>query len=579
MNKLWVYISLAIVALVAIWYFFLKGNGNGAAVEYRFAPVRKGELVRSINGSGLIVANTKVDVKSKAGGRVVELFVDEGSEVRKGDIIARIDPSDTQTVFDQAQADVTSSQARAAQARTSAELQQRNSQTTIKDAENQLALARIRLAKAEKDATMQPQLSQSAITNAKASVQVAEEAQLTLLNVTIPQQKREAMANAQRAQTDLDNAVSNEQRQKSLLELGYISQAAYEQSVSQLASARASAASAQQKLSTIESQFDADRRSAQARLDQAKAALRQAQINSGQDFVSQKSLDEARKNVSTAEIALQRARNDRLNNAVRSNDITTAVASAVRSKVALRNAQVQLQDTTVLAPRDGVVTVRYLEQGTIIPPGTSTFAQGTSIVELSDVSRLFVEIPVDEADIANVHVDQTVRIVVEAYPGQNIQGVVTRVNPSATTTNNITAIKVRVEITSNPDKLQIMPGMSASCEFLTISKPNCLIVPAQAIKRDGGKTYVRVKSSDPKQPETREVQIGESGNDGIEVLSGLKEGEEVVVAEIDLAELRDRQKKMDDAAKGGGLAGGMARPSTGGGGSQKGGSSGGGMKK
>lgn len=578
MNKIWIYLSVGIVALVGIWFFFLRGGGAGVDVEYRYAPVRKGELIRSINGSGLIVANTKVDVKSKAGGRVVELMVDEGSEVKQGDIIARIDPSDTQTVFDQAQADVTSAQARAAQARTNATLQQMNSATSVKDAENQLALARIRLSKAEKDASMQPQLSQASITNAKAAVRVAAEAQITLVNVTIPQQKREAESNAQRAQTDLENALSNELRQKSLLDKGYISQSAYEQSVSQLASARATAASAQQKLSTIESQFDADRRSAQARLDQAQASLRQAQVNSGQDYVSARSLDEAKKNVRAAELSLQRAKNDRLNNAVRTSDVTTAVASAVRTRVALRNAQVQLQDTTVLAPRDGVVTVRYLEQGTIIPPGTSTFAQGTSIVELSDVSRLFVEIPVDEADISNVHVDQTVRIVVEAYPGQEIQGVVTRVNPSATTTNNITAVKVRVEITSNPKKLQVMPGMSATCEFLTISKPNVLIVPAQAVKRDNGKTFVRVKGSDPKTPEMREVQVGESGNDGLEIVSGLKEGEEVVVAEIDIAELRDRQKKMEDAAKGGGLAGGTTRPSMGGG-AQKSATSGGGAKK
>jgi hypothetical protein len=248
----------------------------------------------------------------------------------------------------------------------------------------------------------------------------------------------------------------------------------------------------------------------------------------------------------------------------------SAQASTKRNQVAVQNAKVQLDSTTVVAPRDGVVTKKYLEEGTIIPPGTSTFAQGTSLVQISDVTQLYVECAVDEADIASVRDGQKVRIVTEAFPGEFLDGEVTRVNPAADTANNITAIKVRVRLKPQ-DKVKITPGMNATCEFITLDKPDVLIAPAQAVKTTGpGKATVRVKAGEKLPPTEKSIEIGETGNDGVEVLSGLKEGEEVVTAEINVAELRDTQKKMQEAQQGGGLAGGGPqggrRPGGGGGG-------------
>jgi HlyD family secretion protein len=184
---------------------------------------------------------------------------------------------------------------------------------------------------------------------------------------------------------------------------------------------------------------------------------------------------------------------------------------------------------------------------------------------------MFVECAVDEADVADVQLGQRVRINTEAFPGQFFDGVVDRINPSATTTNNITAVKVRVRVLPGY-KIAIKPGMNATCEFITLSKPNVLMVPAQAVKREGGKATVRVKTADPLKPEVREIKLGVEGNEGFEVVEGLKEGEEVVIAELDLAALRETQRRMQEVQEGGGLAGGRpgggrpgARPSGGGG--------------
>jgi len=93
MNKK-IIIAVTALAVIVAGYFVVNRKQDAAAeIEFRYAPVVKGELTRSINATGLIVALTTVDVKSKAGGKILHLFVDEGSVVKKGDPIADIEPS------------------------------------------------------------------------------------------------------------------------------------------------------------------------------------------------------------------------------------------------------------------------------------------------------------------------------------------------------------------------------------------------------------------------------------------------------------------------------------------------------
>jgi HlyD family secretion protein len=558
-RVIWI-IAVSVVVVAGVWAAFLRNRTDAADIEFRYAQIERGELVQSISSTGVLVALTQVDIRSKAGGRVVRLAVDEGSVVEAGDLIAEIDPEDTRTLYNQAQADLSAAQARAQQAGLNAELQARNLRTAIEDAENALEIARLRLARAEMDAQAEPARTGAELRSAEASLRTAEEALRTLQEVTHPQQRRDADSAVARTRAELSAAEADLRRQEELLGRGFVSQAAVERARSGLEAARAANATAEQRHSTLEASMEAEVRTARARIDQARASLEQSQANQSRIPSSQKTLEEARKAVRAAELNLQQAEDALINERIRRAEVRASEASTIRSRVAMENARVQLQSTRVVAPRAGVVTAKYLEEGTIIPPGTATFAQGTAIVQLSDVTRMFVEVAVDEADIRQVRPGQDVRILVEAYPGRPIPGRVQRINPSATTTQNITAVKVRVEILQ-PRGLKLLPGMNATCEFLTLRKPGVIVAPSQAVQREGERTFVRVRSDDPRAPVRREVEVGQTGNDGIEIVSGLQPGEEVVVAEINLAQLRDIQRRMLEAQEGGGLAG--ARPGAG----------------
>jgi len=571
-------ILAAVAAVIFGGYYFLGRGDNGPDVDYRYAKIQKGELVRSISATGQLVALTSVDVKSKAGGKVLKLVVQEGTKVKEGDLIATIDPTDTQAVYDQAAADMTSSQARADQASINAQLQAEQAETSVRDAEIALDQARIRLKRAEVQDKGQPALSNSSLNSAQAALKSAQEDLRKLEQVTVPQTRRDVASTLSRSQIELKNAKADAQRQRELYNQGYASRNDVEKAENSVAASQAAFDVATERANTVDKQIDSDLKSAHNRVEQATASLTSAKTNMNQVDLSGISVDEARKSVAQAEVSLRVAKQQRTQIRVKQMDVKSAQANTVRSRVSLNNAKVQLDSTTVTAPREGIVTTKYLEEGTIIPPATSAFSQGTSLVAIADTSRMFVECLVDEADIAQVKLGQKVRVVVEAFPGMPINGEVQRINPAAATANNITAVKVRIEITG-PEKAKLMPGMNATCEFLTLQHENVLLVPSQAVKRDKGKTTVRIKKADGTL-ETREIKVGPSGNDGFEVMDGLKEGDEVVVAEINLKQLRDVQQKMVEAQQGGGLTGGNQgpRPSSGGGtGGARSGAGGGGM--
>lgn len=558
MNK-WA-MGLGGIALVAAAFWAVKNAGSSAAdIEYRYAPVTKGDLARSTSSTGVLVPLTKVDVKSKAGGKVMRLLVEEGSIVRQGQTIALIDPEDTNAAYQQAEADAQTARSRVSQANTNAAMESRSAVDRVRDAEIALTLARVRLDKARATARSQPALSKSDLRSAEANLETAKEALWTTENVTVLQTRKDAQGQFAKACAELDAADSELTRLRRLLEQGYVSQSAVERQVSVLAAARAAHRVAEQRNSTVEGEIASDLKAARARVRQAEQTLEQAKANQIRIPITAKDVEEALANVRASEVALRQARTAQLNTRLRQAEITAAKAGSVRSSVAVRNARVQLDSTTVVAPRDGIVTLKYLEEGTIIPPGTSTFAQGTSLVQIADTTTMYVECSVDEADIGSVRIGQDVSIIVEAYPGQPFDGEVKKVFPAAETANALTTVKVRVQVTGYPKgekkgpALALRPGMNATCEFIQESKNGVLVVPSQSVQHDKGKAVVRVKGADPKKPESREVQVGMSGNEGTEILSGLKEGEEVVIAEIDLRAMRDRQAKMDQAQQGGGF--------------------------
>jgi HlyD family secretion protein len=530
------------------WWFFLKSSGDGIEdVTYRTAEVQRGDIVQSFSATGVLQPLTVVDVKSKAGGEVVELAVEEGTILKRGDLVARIDPRDTKALYEQAVADLSSTEARKAQNGLQLQMQVTQSASAIASAESQHRAAQLNIQTLEARAGAQPSLTEAAIAQAQSSYELASKDLDLLKQVTIPETRASVRGELDRAEAELNAARANRDRNQNLLTKGYVSAQAAEQAVTAYQAAVASHRNAQERSKNLEDNLKVQLGQAEARQRQAMASLQQARANSIEVGTSVRDLQNAREQLKQAEASLAQARANKRQVDVARSELKAADAAIIRSRVERDNAKVQLDSTTVVAPRDGVVILKYLEEGTIIPPGTSVFSEGTSIVQIADVSTMYVEVQVDEADIGAVKTGQRVMVRLESDPRAPLQGKVTRVNPGAVTQNGVTQVKVRVEVKGG-DKVKLMPGLNAACEFIQSEKKDVLMVPAQAIKREGEKTMIEVMP-EPNKPQMKEVELGETGNGMMEVLSGLSEGDVIVTSKIDNKQIEEQQRRMEEAAQ------------------------------
>ncbi|CUU11137.1 HlyD family secretion protein [Armatimonadetes bacterium GBS] len=530
MKRRVVVIVAIVVAVAAV--FWWRGRANQETQnnqpEFRTAEVTREDVVRTINATGVLRTYNIVDVKSKAGGIVSELLVDVGDVVQKGQLLARIAPADTLAVYNQAKADLEAANARIEQAEESLRLQREQSELALRQAEANLEAARARLQQAEERARIQPTLTESQIQSARTALETARKNLEQLEKVTIPQERAQAQANYNAARQQVETAQRNYERLQSLLQKGFVSQQQVDNALAQLENARSQLVAAEKRLQTLEADIQTRLETARARVQEAEANLRSAEANRAQVELVKQALEEARSQYRQAQVALEQARANLRQIRLREADIAAAKAQRARADAQLYNAKVQLDSTTITAPLSGVVIARFVERGTIVPPGTSLFSQGNTLLQIADTSRMYVEVSVDEADIGNVKIGQPVTIRIDAYPREKFRGKVSRIDPQAVVEQNVTVVKVRVEI-EKPDP-RLKPGLNASCEFLVARKEDVLAVPNEAVNESPEGAYVEVMVNG--RPQRRAVKVGVQGNEKTEIIDGLREGEVVVTGRI-----------------------------------------------
>ena len=561
----------------AIYMLAARREPNAAGLtQYKVEAVQVGSVRKTVSATGTLQPWKTVDIKSKAGGRVLEMLVDVGTPVTKGQIITRIDPSDTLLAVNLARADIDAAGARKDQSQRTYLLQVQQSEIAIRNAEAALraarsgrATAQVRLSTARRQAATQPKLTESTITQSKASLSQAVK-QRAQLDATNQQAKASAKSAYDQAVANAKNAQANLTRQQNLLAKGFVSQQAVDNAQASADVAQAQVSNAKAKLDTLDAELLANVEAADARVAQARASLKSAEVNRAdianrQDEVSQaqSALKQSEAQVAQAEQSLRQARANRANNAIRELDITSARAAETRSEATRQNAEETLNQTTVRAPSEGVILTKYVDEGTIITSGLSLNSTGSSIVQLGDTTRMFVDVNVDEADIASVDEGQKVEVSMDAYPGIPFEGVVSRVDPQAVVEQNVTMIHVRVEVdNSSPTFRLLKPGMNATCDFIVEAKDDVLTVPSLAVQSNDNGSFVQVAKGGkpaPPDPESgqpadegtlvgveldrRPVETGLEGDENTELVSGVAEGDIIVVQTI---------QPIEDAPGGGG---------------------------
>ncbi len=206
-----------------------------------------------------------------------------------------------------------------------------------------------------------------------------------------------------------------------------------------------------------------------------------------------------------------------------------AKAQVAESQATLNQLEEQLSYTTIQAPMDGVVLSRDVEIGDAVSSILVLGSTATLVMTIGDTHEVYVKGKVDEADIAHVYLGQPARIKVESFRDRYFQGKVTKISPMGVEKDNVTTFEVRVSI-NNPNG-ELKAQMTANAEILLDEHKNVLTVPENAVIYDQQKN-ASVEVPDAKQKDGKRkvaVKVGLSNGAMTELVSGLREGEQVVL--------------------------------------------------
>lgn len=240
---------------------------------------------------------------------------------------------------------------------------------------------------------------------------------------------------------------------------------------------------------------------AEGSLQASQANLEQAELNyqrnislAQQGAVSQQVLDSAR---TTRDLNLGQVRSQQGN------------LDLLRTK---------LSNASVIAPRDGIVLKRYLQSGYYAKAGSG-------IISIGDVSKLLAKAIVGEAQVTKLSVGTKVKIRVNALQNKEFTGIITRISPAAV----LPSRTFTAEITIAETEGILKPGMFVNAEAPSSERARALVVPESAlVSREDQKTVYVVGSDNKVQQKL--IKLGYVGEGFAEVLSGLSEGDRIVVS-------------------------------------------------
>lgn len=251
-----------------------------------------------------------------------------------------------------------------------------------------------------------------------------------------------------------------------------------------------------------------------AKLDQNIAALNKAKAD----------LEYARLNMERQRSLLKKNFTSRQQADLAEKEYETALAQVAQAEANVEFAEVQLGYTRIYAPITGVIASISTQEGETVAASLAA----PTFVNLIDLQRLEVQTYVDETDIGKIRTGLEAMFTVDTFRNTEFEGKVTAIYPKAVIQDNVVNYIVTVDITDFKDKV-LRPEMTANVTIYLETRRDVLAVPTSALTRERGEYYVTVMEQG--NPVRQRVETGWRDDGYTEILSGLKEGNYVLISE------------------------------------------------
>ena len=474
MKRLLIAVIVIAVIGAAGWFGFQQFQERRAALDeqpsYETVTIERGSISSTVSATGSIEPEAEIALSFRASGRVEQVLVSVGQPVEVGQLLAQLDVTDAALALEQADVSLQITRAQLDK------LEKPPSDSDIIAAQANVTVAQASVASSEASLASAQASYRQLLAGASAAELAVQEAQV-----------RQAAVNVRQAQSAYDQI-------KTAPDAGASSQAVQlEQTTISYEVAQA------QLVLTQEGADEAQIAASLAQIAQAELGVRQARSNL---LVAQDTLNALLEGPGAEDLEISRAQ----------------VRQAELSKL---QAEVSLNSSMLYAPINGVISQVNLRQGELY--GGSALPA----IVLTDLNSFHMTVLVDEIDVRQVQIGQTVRLSLDALPDADIAGQLTKVSPTARDVGGVVAYEV--EIVPDTTDAQLRAGMSATAIITTAQVDNILRVPNRYIQldRESGRAFVQKIISGV--PTLQEIEMGLRNDRFTQVLAGLGDADEIAL--------------------------------------------------
>lgn len=546
MKKIVIVGSIIIIVVVVGGYFGWRAIFSSRESTERIVTVNRGKVIENVSVTGTVVSAKQIDLEFENSGKIRKIETAVGERVKDGQVLVRLDSSElnaqllsSRAALDIAQAklvqtlagnrpeDIQVYQAAVDKAKTEVENKKQALIDAQADAENDLIQAYEDIPNTLNDAYLKandavhkqidelfsgdesnnPQLT---FTTVNSQAENDAEWQRVIAGKQLTEFQNEIIALNTQDYESLDKALIKAKEHLTIISnfLARVGDALYaaivtsEVTLSELSTYKTNLTTGRTNVNT-----------ALTNITTQEQAIAAAKVN------NKTSVNTAKANLDTAEAALKKARDElTLKKAgPRQSDIDLAEAEVSQAQANLLQIQAKINKSVLKAPTAGTITAIEKEEGEM--------AQANStIVSMISSGHFQVEANVSETEIAKVDLADMVSMTLDALgPNEKFPGRIIKIDPAETVVSGVIYYKVTSVFDAEDERIK--PGMTVNLDIQTAQRENVLYLPYYVVKEKNGQKYVLVLEG--KEIKEKIVKTGLEGENRIEIIEGLTEGEKV----------------------------------------------------
>ena len=514
MNKIKSYIiahkiisSIIFIIILAIGYFgYKKATSTAGDTRYITAKVERGTIIASVSGTGQVSADSQIDLKPKVSGDIISLYAKNGDRVLAGALIAEIDPTDAKKAVRDAETNLESQKISLEKLKiaNSEENQNADLEKVYADGFDDVSLAFLDLPSIViglEDILAEKNLSNNVATSVSRTAQdfrgKAETSYYIADKAFMKNRKDYDLLDANSSKSDIEKIIIETGETVKILSSAIKNTLDFVNFMNDRSDNHSQFTSTLDTLSsytsTLSSHF-------------SSLTIAKTSIDNNRDTFQNTDLD-----LRNAELTLKQKEN------------------------ALQDAKDKLADYFIRAPYSGTIANLTVKK--------SDSVSGNTLIATIITDKQLAEISMNEVDVAKIKIGEKTTLTFDAVPELTITGVVEEIDSIGTVAQGVVTYNVKITLDTQDNRVK--PGMSVTAAIITDMKQNVLSVPNGAIKSQAGESYVEmfdgplappsdglIGTISKIAPNKIPVEIGLSNDTQSEIISGINEGDEIVVRTI-----------------------------------------------